>query len=78
MIKCRVIFNAQRQEGLYPVYKPFFEEVKNMGCSWDDPFLEIPDDNVLGSVLKLAGKYSDYLRLIPICEAQNNDNYEVL
>lgn len=64
-MKYKLRFRTDKFEGIYQVYKPFFNGVKELGgtVSQNDGIIEFPDSIDNDTISKLVKPYHDYIQL---------------
>ena len=58
-----MLFQKDKFEGLYPVYKPFFDSVKSLGGEIANAVIVFPDTVKEEDVVKIVKPYKDYIQL---------------
>lgn len=65
-MKYRMKIRSDKFEGLYPVYDPFFQSVKEVGGVIDGNIIDFPNTVGEDEVNKLVKPYADYILLSSI------------
>lgn len=62
-MKYKVSIKKSKFEGLYPVYKPFFDSVTKLGGVSDGDIISFPDSVSDDDVTNIVKPYKDYILL---------------
>lgn len=62
-MKYKVSMQKSKFEGLYPVYKPFFDSLKKLGGVFDGDIITFPDSVSDDDVTDIVKPYKDYIKL---------------
>lgn len=64
-MKYRVLINLKKQEGLLPLLKPFFDEIKVLGGEVIYSLIVFPDTVIIEDITAVVKKYREYVKLVP-------------
>ncbi len=67
-MKYKMSFRADKFEGLYPVYEPFFASVKEIGGIICGDSITFPDSICVNTIEELVKPFSDYIQLSSITD----------